>query len=352
MKALRWHARKDLQVDTVEEPKAEAGNAIVEVAWCGICGTDLHEYLAGPVFIPTQPHPLSGRMAPLTLGHEFSGRVVEVGKGVKGVRVGDRVTADACVKCGTCWYCRHGYYVLCDRLAFLGLMADGGLAPYVAVPDYALHKLPDSMSDEEGALVEPLSVAVHAVRRGRVMPGDSVAIVGAGPIGLATLLAARSAGAGEVFVVELAAARKQKAVDNGATKVIDPADGDPITQIRDLTGGLGVDISFECVGHKNTVPLTVGLARKGGRVVIVGVFEEASSLNFNEVGLAEREIIGSLAYVDDFPRSISLIADHRIHAAPLITAKTSLDNAVEQGFDQLVTNKDQHIKILINPRKA
>ena len=349
MRALRWHGPKDLRVEDVGEPGAQAGQLVVDVAWCGICGTDLHEYLAGPIFIPTEPHPLTGQKAPVTLGHEFAGRVVEVGSGVQGFNEGDRVAVDAAVKCGRCWFCTQGNYILCDQLGFTGLASNGAMARYVAAPAYGAHHLPDEVSDEEGALIEPLAVAVHAVRRGRLLAGDRVAILGAGPIGLATLAAARAAGAGEVFVVEMAAARKEKAAAGGATHVIDPADGDPATQIRDLTNGLGADIAFECVGGRETGAIAVSLARKGGRVVIVGVFEAPSSLHFNEVGLAEREIIGSLAYVDDFPRTIALVADKRIQAEPFITGRVNLDEVIAGGFEQLITNKDQHVKILVSP---
>lgn len=351
MRALRWHGREDLRVEDVPEPQSRPGHVIIEVAWCGICGTDLHEYLKGPIFIPTEPHPLTGKTPPVTLGHEFSGRIVDVGTGVERLAVGDRVTVDAALRDNEDWYCRQGQYIRSDTMGFVGLAADGGLAPLVQVPEYVVYGLPDEVSDEEGALIEPLAVAVHAVRRSEMRAGDQVAIVGAGPIGLVTLAAARAAGAGATYVVERAAARKQQALDAGASHVIDPADGDPVAQIQALTdGGRGVDVSFECVGNEATLGIAVRALRKGGTAAIVGVFEEPVSLHFNDVVLAERTIVGCLAYVDDFPRAIELLADGRIDAAPFITGRVPLEDVIEQGFLELVANKDRHVKILVDPR--
>jgi (R,R)-butanediol dehydrogenase/meso-butanediol dehydrogenase/diacetyl reductase len=213
-----------------------------------------------------------------------------------------------------------------------------------------VHPLPDSISDQEGALLEPLAVAVHAVRRSGMAAGDGVAIVGAGPIGLVTLAAARAAGAGELLVVERAAARKEKALEIGAHHVIDPGDGEPVAQIRALTpGGLGVDVAFECVGHQVTLNVALNALRKGGTAAIVGVFEEPSSVHFNDLVLSERSLVGCLAYVDDFPRAIALLADGRIDAAPLITSRVTLQEAIAGGFQELVRNRDGHVKILVDP---
>ena len=246
MKALRWHARHDVRYDDVPEPKPGPGQVKAKIHYAGICGSDLHEYEAGPIFIQTTPHPLTGTKAPLTLGHEFSARVVEVGGGVTAFKPGDRVTGENKWACGKCSYCRKGMACLIE--AYTGLSVDGSLAEYLVAPDYSYYKLPDSISDELGALAEPLDVAFHGVRQGRLQVGDTAAIVGAGPIGCCTILAAKAAGASKIYVSEYSKRRRENAMAMGATAVIDPADGDPVKAIQDLTDGLGADVSFELRG--------------------------------------------------------------------------------------------------------
>jgi (R,R)-butanediol dehydrogenase/meso-butanediol dehydrogenase/diacetyl reductase len=351
MKAAVWYGKKDVRVEDIPEPPAPGpGDVKIKVHWTGICGSDLHEYLAGPIFIPADaPHPLTGAQAPLTLGHEFSGEVVEIGEGVTNVEVGDKVTSDACQYCGECFMCKRNRYSLCEKLAFTGLMADGAFAEYVNVPAYSLYKLPAEMSSDAGALVEPIAVGVHAIRRGRVLEGDTVAVVGAGTIGLVTLQAARAAGASKVFVLEIAKARKEFAEKLGATAVIDPTEVDPVEEIRRLTDGLGVDVAIECIGGEKTAPLTIQLTRPGGRAVIVGIFEGPSEQHFNDLVFTEREVYGSLAYYGEFDTAIALLSDGRLVAEPLITGRIKLDDIVEKGFEELVAHKESNIKILVSP---
>lgn len=349
MKAAVWHKAEELRIEDLPEPFPAPGQIKVKVKRVGICGTDLHEYLKGPIFIPTSPHPLTGLKAPIALGHEFCGEVVAVGKGVTGIAEGARVAVDACIYCGTCWYCRHGYYSLCDQVAFTGLASHGGMAGYTIVPAYAAYPLPDTLSDEQGALVEPLSVAVHAIRKAELQVGDTVAVLGAGPIGLVTTMVARTFGAAQVFVIEKAKARIEQANALGATAVIDPADGDPVEQLRGLTQGRGADVVFECIGHKDTAPLAVEMARKGGKAVIVGIFEEPSEFAFNSLILGEKQLRSALAYTGEFATTIQLIADGRLQPQSLVTSRIRLDEVVEKGFLELIQHKDRHVKILVDP---
>ncbi|MBI5446325.1 MAG: 2,3-butanediol dehydrogenase [Deltaproteobacteria bacterium] len=350
MKAAKWFARKEVRVVNVPEPPAPPkGWVKVKVHACGICGSDLHEYLAGPIFIPTSPHPLTGHSGAVTLGHEFSGDIAEVGPGVANFKAGDRVTGDACQYCGECYYCKRNLYNLCTKIAFTGLMIEGAFAEYVNVPAYTLYKLPDSVSYDAGALVEPLAVGIHAMRQGNVLQGDSVVIVGAGTIGLVNLVAARAAGASQVISIEKARARKELAKQLGATMVLDPSEVDVIAEVQKATGGLGADVSIECVGHKVTGPLAIDLARKAGTVVIVGIFEEPSEYNFFNITATEKKIVGSLAYAGEFDAAISLLADGRINPEPLITGRIKLDDIVEKGFEELVNRKEENIKILVMP---
>jgi len=352
MKAAVWYGRKDVRVvDVPEPPSPGEGWVKVKVEWCGICGSDLHEYLAGPIFIPVaEPDALTGSKAPIILGHEFSGEVVEIGPGVKNVQVGDRVAPDACQVCWECYHCKRMNYSMCEKLAFTGLMTDGAFAEYVNVPAYTMYKIPDDMSYEVAAVIEPIAVGIHAVRQAPVIEGDKVVVLGAGTIGLATLQAAKAAGASRVYVIEMAKARKEYALNMGATAVFDPREVDVVAKIKKLTNGLGADITFECVGNEKTAPLAIQLARKSGKVVMVGIFERESSFNFFEVTANEKHIIGSLAYNGEFATAIDLLNDGRLSAEPMITGKIKLEDIIERGFEELVNRKEANIKILVSPR--
>lgn len=205
MKALRWHNQKDIRLENIEEPQVAQGKVKIKVKWCGICGSDLHEYLGGPIFIPVdQPHPLTNEIAPVTLGHEFSGEIVEIGEGVSDYQVGDRVVVEPI-------FATHGHqgaYNLDENMGFLGLAGGGGgFSEYVSVDTELLHKLPDELSYEQGALVEPSAVALYAVRSSKVQAGDTAAVFGCGPIGLLVIEALKAAGATDIYAVELSPER-------------------------------------------------------------------------------------------------------------------------------------------------
>ena len=340
MKALRWYGRKDLRYEDIPEPSPAPGQIKVKINLAGICGTDLKEYTDGPGMIAVEK-------VPLTLGHEFAGRVAEVGKGVTGFKVGERVTGVGYRYCGECYYCKRAMYNICLNAGFTGLTVDGCMAEYAVVPSYSVYKLPNSVSDELGALVEPLAVAIHAVRQGNVRPGDTVAIVGSGTIGLCVLLAARAAGATEVYVADKIKRRGEIALTMGATAFINPDDGAPVKQVANLTDGLGANISFECVGHPDTPQLALDLARKSGTTVIVGVFDKPSSVDFFSVMFNQKTIVGSPIYVHEAKTAIALLADKRIDPGRLITSKVPLKDAVEMGFEKLIDNKEENIKVLL-----
>ncbi len=340
MKALRWYGRKDLRYEDVPEPSPGSGQLKIRVNLAGICGSDLKAYADKLSMITADK-------VPLTIGHEFSGRVAVVGEGVADFKVGDRVSGVGYWFCGECFYCKRGLYNLCLKSDFMGISKDGCMAEYLIAPSYACYKLPDSVSDEAGALVEPLAVAIHALRQGKVSPGDTVAIVGDGAIGLGTLLAARVSGASEIFMVAKHKGRGKIASAMGATAVIYLSDGDPVQLLQNLTGGLGADVTIECVGQPDTPRLAVELARRGGTAVIVGVFEKPSTFDFSSMTFSERTAVGSSIYVDEGRTAIALLADGRIDPASLITSKVPLKDAVKMGFEELINNKEKNIKILL-----
>lgn len=350
MKAAVWYGRKDVRVENVPEPPSPGpGEVKIKVDWCGICGSDLHEYDAGPIFIPTEePHPLTGIKAPLTLGHEFSGEVVAIGENVNGVKVGDRVAPDAAQHCGECYMCKVNRYSLCEKLAFTGLMSNGAFAEYVNVPAYTCFKLHPNLSGETGALVEPLAVGIHAIRQGKLLQGDSVTVVGAGTIGLVTIMAAKAAGASKIFSIEMAKDRKKYARDLGAI-VLDPTETDVAAEVKAQTNGEGTNVAVECIGKGITVNTCIQCVRRGGRVVIVGIFEKAGEINYNDLVFEEKELVGSLAYYGEFDAAIALLADGRINAEPLVTGKIKLEDIVEKGFEELLRNRESNVKILVSP---
>lgn len=352
MKAAVWHARDDIRVEEAPEPGPPgAGEVILRVGACGICGTDLEEYRAGPLFIPVgAPHPLTGRMAPLILGHEFAGEVVEVGRGVRGLRPGDRVAPDTLLFCGACYWCRRHQVSLCDQLAALGLMGDGGLAQFCRAPAAMCIKLPEGLSDDHAAMAEPLAVAVRAVRKGRVTLGETVAVFGGGTIGLLCLQVALSAGARAVYMVEPHAGRRALAERLGAAGTIDPRSAPPAEALHDLTG-IGPDVAIEASGATAAGPAAIEAARKGGRVVMVGLPVAATSINFFGLVAAEKEVVGSLSHVydEDYATAVRLLGEGRIQVEPLISDRIPLEALLPGGLHRLEEQPADTLKIIVRP---
>ena len=353
MKAAVWHARHDIRVEEVPDLSAPGpGEVIVKVGACGICGTDLEEYRAGPLFIPVdEPNPLTGSMAPLILGHEFAGEVVEVGKGVTEFKPGDRLAPDGLITCGECYWCHRNQLSLCENLAALGLMTDGGLAQYCRFPVQTAVKLPNGLAEDHAAMAEPLSVAVRAVRRGRLLAGETVAVFGGGTIGLFCLQAARAAGAAEVFVIEPLANRRTLALQLGASDVIDPLATDPMPALRRWTRGIGPDLVLEASGNAAVIPTAIETARKGGRIVLVGLPVTETSFDFFHVVSTEKEIIGSFSHVydEDYSTAIRWLGDGRVVAEPLISVRVPLDNLVADGLVRLEERPTETLKVIILP---
>lgn len=348
MKAAVWYAKKDIRVEDVTEPVVKPGEVKIKVAWAGICGSDLHEYVAGPITIPTEePHPLTNKTAPVIMGHEFSGEIVEVGEEVQTLKVGDRVVVEPVISCGECNSCRQGFYNNCERIGCYGMSGvGGGFSEYAAVPETMVHKIPNKLSYELAALVEPMAVSLHAVRQSRLKVGDSVAIFGAGPIGLLTIQACLLAGAERVFVVELSEERRKVAEKLGAI-TINPVEVNTVAEILNQTNG-GVDVSFEATGVSVVLQQAINSTKMAGEVVIVSLWESNPELSANTVVFKEMNIVGSIGYRNIFPTVIQLIAEGRLKVADLITKKIDIDDIVGEGFETLLNDKSQ-VKILIKP---
>ncbi|WP_338708657.1 MULTISPECIES: 2,3-butanediol dehydrogenase [Paenibacillus] len=346
MKALRWHGVKDLRLENINEPQPEEGKVKIKVEWCGICGSDLHEYTAGPIFIPAQaPHPLTGEQAPIVMGHEFSGQVVEVGEGVTRFKAGDRVVVEPIYACGHCEACKQGRYNLCDQMGFLGLAGGGGgFSEYVTAAENMVHAIPDSISYEQGALVEPSAVALHAVRQSKLKVGDTAAVFGAGPIGLLVIEALKASGASDIYVVELSDERKAKAEELGAI-VIDPTQFNVVEEIHQRTQG-GVNVAYEVTGVPRVLQQAIDSTRIGGELMIVSIFEQEAPIHPNSIVMKERTVNGIIGYRDVFPAVISLMDKGFFPADKLVTKRITLDEVVEHGFEALLKEKNQ-VKILV-----
>jgi len=352
MRVLRWHGQKDIRVEEVPEPQVGPGQVKVKVKWCGICGTDIHEYEAGPLLVKvTKPHPLPGsKMAPVIMGHELSGDVTEVGEGVTNINVGDRVVVRPTIPCYNCYYCKRSQYVQCTSLGTIGYIWDGGFAEYMVAPSDTIYKIPDSLSYEVASFVEPLACAVHAVRRAKLFPGATVAVIGTGPIGLLTIEAARTMGAGKVFALETLPARYQVAQKLGVEAVINPLEVDAGKEMAKLTDGLRADFVFECAGPPAAMLSALKVSGRGGTIVEVGQMVEPCQFPFGTLWMHEKTIITSQGYTDEFPAAIAFLADGRVSVAPLITAKIGLDDVIKQGFEALTgEERYNHIKILVSP---
>jgi (R,R)-butanediol dehydrogenase / meso-butanediol dehydrogenase / diacetyl reductase len=352
MKAAVWHARQDVRIERVPDPgPPPPGQVQVKVAWCGICGTDLHEYMGGPLYIPVErPHPKTGVQAPVIIGHEMSGEVIAVGDGVTDFAPGDRIAACPIIGCGQCRWCRSGSMAQCDQVAFLGTSWTGGaLAERLNLNAYQCYHLSDAISDEIGALVEPFSSTVRAVAQGQAGPEDNVAVVGAGPIGLMSLMAARIRGAKQVVAFEVAERRIEAARLCGADAVIDPSREDAGARALELTGGQGFDVVLECAGQPATVLMAGRLTRTRGRLVIMGVFEKPAALDLTDIVFREKTVSGSMSGYGLYDETIGIMTDPRFHGDVLITDRIGLDDLVGKGYYGLLNEKDKHVKILVRP---
>lgn len=325
MKALVFKGPEMIGLENVADPRPAGGEVLVRVKYCGICGSDLHAWLVGqpPGIIP---------------GHEFTGEVEETGPGVTGWTPGQRVAVIPGLLCGTCPSCRQGLYNLCDRSRYggIGLTAHGAMARYICVKAEMLRELPHYVDFLTGTLAEPLSVALHAMRRGELRIGDKVLVTGAGPIGILCLKLAIMGGSPETWVIEGVPHRQEMAIKTGASHVLPPG-RETLRRIRRFTDP-GVDLAVECSGVEDALDTALKSVRPRGRVVIAGIHQEPVRVEFNRIAVKELEIKGSFGFLDEMESALDLINRNPADFRQLITGVVPLEEAPE-AFRELVRDK-------------
>lgn len=359
MRAARFYDRGDIRVEDIDQQPLEPGTARIDVAWCGICGTDLHEYLDGPIFCPAcgKPHPISGEDAPVTLGHEFSGVVSEVGEGIDDLAVGDHVVVEPYIIADDVDTGPDSTtYHLSENMNFIGLAGrGGGLSENVVVRRRWIHKISDSVPLDQAALIEPLSVGYHAVERSGLMAegaspeGRTALIGGAGPIGLLTAAVLKALGV-RVVMSELSELRRQKALDSGvADVVLNPAEVDVVEEVAAVTDGAGADVAFECTSVQVVLDTLMEALRPTGVLVVVSIWGHRSDFDMHKLVMKELDVRGTIGYVNSHPATIGMVESGRIDLAPFITGKIGLDGLVDEGFDTLINRNETAVKILVSP---
>jgi L-iditol 2-dehydrogenase len=343
MKALLLSEYKKLDVVDVPQPEPAPNEVLIRVHACGICGSDIHGYDGST----------GRRIPPIIMGHEASGIVAGVGSAVRNIKEGERVTFDSMISCAACDYCRRGAANLCDSRQVLGVSCtefrrEGAFAEYVVVPQHIVFKLPENLSFEHAAMVEPVSVAVHAANLTQIRLGDTALVVGAGMIGLLIIQALRLAGCGRIFAVDLDDVRLRMARELGADETFNAKSCDVKQEILARTNGRGADLAMEAVGATDPIATAIACLRKGGALTLVGNFTPNIQLALQAVVTRELRLQGSCASSNDYPACIDLISRGAIKVDPLITARAPLSDG-PRWFERLYGHEPNLMKVILQP---
>lgn len=345
MKAMLLEEYKKLEVTEMPTPEIGPRDVLVRVEACGICGSDVHGYDGS-----------SGRrIPPLVMGHEAAGVVADVGADVRAFTVGDRITFDSTVSCGRCHFCRRGQINLCDNRKVLGVSCGeyrqhGAFAEFVSVPENICYKLPEGLAFEHAALIEAVSIAVHAANRTPIRLGDVGIVVGTGMIGLLVVQTLKLAGCGRIVAIDLDEGKLELAKKFGAEVGINPGKEDVVARVRELTEGRGADVAVEVVGATKTIETAIQAVRKGGQVTLVGNLAPQVEIPLQSVVTREISLHGSCASNGEYPECISLLSTGKIDVAPLITATATLDEGPD-WFTRLYAGEPGLMKVVLQPNR-
>lgn len=330
-----------MQIRDIPMPVPKDKEVLVKMEYVGICGSDAHYFHDGRC----GDYVVEGDFI---LGHECAGTIVQAGKGVKSLKVGDRVALEPGITCGECEFCKSGRYNLCPDVQFLATPpVQGCYENYIAYPENMAFKLPDNISTKEGALIEPLSVGMHAANQGDVKLGDSVVILGAGCIGLVTLLACKAHGATDITVVDVEEKRLDYAMKLGATRVINGREKDAVAEMEKITDGVGTEKVFECAGSPFTIAQTPYLVKMGGTITLVGISaQEKIEYNFAKIMAKEAEIKSVFRYRNIYPQAIAAVSGGKINISGIITHEFDFDD-IQKAFDCVIHNKNEVVKAVI-----
>jgi len=323
--------------EDVPKPEVGKGQVLIRVKACGVCGSDVHVWRG--------EHPFTSY--PVIQGHEFSGIVESVGEGVEGIDPGTKVTVEPSIVCGRCYPCRHGRYNICDNLKVMGFQTDGCHREFFAVPAEKVVPVPEEMSFEAAAMVEPTAVAVHAVKKADLPQGAKVVVLGAGPIGILTMQAAKALGASEAMITDVVDFRLDVARRLGADYVANANREDVLGAISNAFGEDKADVIFECVGAEETLETAIQGARKGSRIVVVGVVGGRPRLSMGLLQDRELEMVGTLMYMrDDFLTAIELITSGKVTPTEMITARFKFRN-LPDAYREADENRDRNLKVMV-----
>jgi L-iditol 2-dehydrogenase len=341
MRVARLHGVRDLRLEELPRPTPGSGEVLLRVASVGVCGSDVHYYLHGRIGSQV----VTG---PIIMGHEFSAWVSELGAGVEGPEIGRLVAVDPAISCGQCEPCRQGHPNLCPGVRFCGTPPiDGVFAEYTVMPAANCFPLPDGFDPAAGALLEPLGIALHAVDLARLKPGQTVAVLGAGPIGLLIAAVARAAGATAIYMTEPLADRRRFALNYAADAVLDPGEANVANEILRLTGGRGVDVAFEAAGAPETPQQAAAVVRIGGKVIVAGIpADDTMTLNAGTVRRKGLTIKLVRRMKHTYPRAISLVQTGRVDVRSLATHFFPLERIAE-AFELVASYQDGVLRAVI-----
>jgi L-iditol 2-dehydrogenase len=341
MRAARLHGIRDLKLEDLPRPSPGPGEALLKVASVGVCGSDVHYYVDGRIGDAVVT-------APIIMGHEFSAWVTGLGAGVEGLEIGQLVAVEPAIHCGECESCQHGHPNLCPDVRFCGTPPiDGVFAEYTVMPAENCYGLPKGFGPEEGAMLEPLGIAIHTVDLAHLRPGQTIAVLGAGPIGLLTAAVAKAAGAGEIYMTEPLTDRRQFALDYVADVALNPDEMDVVAEIMRLTGGRGVDVAFEAAGAPETPNQAVAVAHPGGKVIVAGIpSDDTMTLTASTARRKGLTIKLVRRMKHTYPRAIRMVQRGMVDVKPLVTHIFPL-RRIAEAFEMVVAYDDGVLRAII-----